>query len=62
MQTAQGRKAFFFGKKKQKTFVLMGWCRCDSSAHVEPAHEMELERQHNQKSFGSFLQKRTPSL
>jgi len=43
----QGRKVFFFEKKKQKTFPLRPWPGCMATMAGQ------------QKSFGSFLQKRT---
>jgi hypothetical protein len=42
----KGRKAFFFKKKKQRTFIPRNGCCGD--AHLE-----------DQKFFGSFFQKRT---
>jgi hypothetical protein len=44
-----GRKNFFFAKKKQKTFAI--WRRAWGNSAPK-----------KQKFFGSFLQKRTPSL
>jgi hypothetical protein len=53
--TAKGRQAprkqFFFEKKNQKTFTLFNTCQSYQSR--QPT---------KQKSFGSFLQKRTASL
>jgi hypothetical protein len=45
----EGRKVFFFEKKKQKTF--------DFLAHASPAAYTK-----GQKFFASFFQKRRPSL
>jgi hypothetical protein len=39
-------KVFFFEKKKQKTFMSLGWC-------------LRKVRDSDQKFFGSFFQKRT---
>jgi hypothetical protein len=43
----EGRKRFFFEKKKQKTFVYLG------------ALARACQRPQEQKFFGSFFQKRT---
>jgi hypothetical protein len=59
-------KACFFEKKKQKTFVYVGsgsarygsWWDAQARPTLRPASPVELGAD-SQKSFGSFLQKRT---
>jgi hypothetical protein len=48
----EGRKDFFSEEKKQKTFT---FCACGKI----PAMASIVEAAEEQKSFGSFLQKRT---